>query len=211
MIDTRLILVEGLGGSGKTTTARYLEQILRSQGFEAAAILESYKRHPRFQFPNDVEHYTARMLEEWSLFLAARAGRAEVCLLEGHGWQPMAEFMYLAGYTPQAVIEFCADVASIISPLDPVLVYYAQEDVASHLRRVERLRVRQWISSMESRDTMHHGLDKFGGRLLQFWSEWAVLQEELYSRCPFPKLRLRDPHGDWDAAYTKIRNFIQLA
>jgi hypothetical protein len=130
--------------------------------------------------------------------------------MEGHGWQPMAEFMYLAGYSQQAVISFCEEVAAIISSLNPVVVYYAHDDVANHIERIEQLRGRQWISFMEDRDTMHHGLNMFGGNLLQFWSGWAVLQDEIFSRCAFPKLRIQNPHDDWDAAYMRIRSLLQI-
>jgi hypothetical protein len=211
MLDTQLILIEGLGGSGKTTTARYLEEVLRREGPSIAAILEGDMCHPKFEFPKFVAHYTTRMLEEWSLFLAQRERRREVCLMEGHGWQPMAEFMYLAGYPRQTVINFCDDIASIISPLNPVVVYYAHEDIAQHLERVEQLRGRQWVAFMEDRDTMHHGLKEFGGSLLRFWSEWALLQDEIFSRCSFPKLGIGNPHDNWDATYTRILSFLQVA
>jgi hypothetical protein len=150
------------------------------------------------------------MLEEWSLFLAEYRRRGGVCIMEGHGWQPMAEFMHLAGYPQRDVIGFCDDVASIISPLNPIVIYYSNEDVANHLERLEQLRGREWVELMEERDTLHHGLKKFGGSLLRFWREWAVLQEVIFSRCPFPKLRIRNPHGDWEGTYMSIRRFLQI-
>jgi len=210
MWNTQLILIEGLGGSGKTTTVRYLEQVLLGKNLDVVAIVESDSCHPKFKFPNFVECYTSQMLEEWSLFFSERKGKDEVCLMEGHGWQPMAEFMYLAGYSQQSVLSFCEDVAAIIRPLNPVVVYYTHKDVVSHLERIEKLRGRQWISFMEGRDTRHHGLKKFGSSLLQFWREWAVLQDELFRRCSFPKERIQTPHDDWDVTYMKIRNFLQI-
>ena len=210
MVDTRLILIEGLGGSGKTSTVRYLDRLLRGGGRSIVPIVERDTCHPRFEFPSAVEHYTARMLEEWSLYLAGRGSSREVGLMEGHGWQPMAEFMFLAGYSRQAVIGFCDEVASIIGPLNPVVIYYTHEEVAEHLERVERLRGREWIAFMEDRDTRHHGLERFGGNLLHFWSEWTVLQDEIFARCPFPKLEVRNPHDDWDATYSRIRHFLGI-
>src|SRR5262249_39887227 len=95
--------------------------------------------------------------------------------MEGHGWQPMAEFMYLAGHSRQSVLDFCGKIESIISPLNPAVIYYAVDNIAEHLERIAQMRGRDWIRLMEQRDVEHHGLDAFGGSLLQFWDEWNIL------------------------------------
>jgi hypothetical protein len=64
---------------------------------------------------------------------------------------------------------------------------------------------------MEQRDVEHHGLDAFGGSLLQFWGEWNVLLNEIFSHCSFPKLRVENPHDDWGATYKEIASFLQIS
>jgi hypothetical protein len=63
---------------------------------------------------------------------------------------------------------------------------------------------------MEQRDAEHHGLDAFGGSLLKFWREWNTLQNEIFNRCSFPKLRVENPHGDWEFTYEQVVNFLQI-
>jgi hypothetical protein len=45
---------------------------------------------------------------------------------------------------------------------------------------------------------------------LKFWSKWMTLQNEIFSRCSFPKLCIEDPHNDWETAYAKIVSFLQV-
>lgn len=210
MLKTKLILIEGLGSSGKTSTVKYLNDFLRQRNFDVTAIYERSDCHPKFDFPRFVENYTGRMLEEWHFFLNERERTGNLCVTEGHGWQPMAEFMYLAGYPPESVLDFCDKIAIIINRLNPVLIYYSFDDVKKHLEKIKQLRGQQWIDFMEQRDIEHHGLDAFGGSLLQFWKEWTVFQNEIFNRCSFPKLLVENPHDNWEIAYRKILSFLQV-
>jgi len=210
MLKTKLILIEGLGGSGKTSTVGYLNDFLRQRNFDVTAIYERSDCHPKFNFPRFVENYSERMLVEWSLFLEERERVGDLCLIEGHGWQPMAEFMYLAGYSSTAILDFCHKIEVIVHPLNPIVIYFAVDNVAAHLERIAQMRGREWIDFMEQRDVEHHGLDAFGGSLLNFWREWSTLQNEIFSRCFFPKLCVENPRDDWESTYETIRSFLQI-
>ena len=211
MLATKLILIEGLGGSGKTSTVSYLNDFLCRRNFDVTAIYERSNRRPKCKFPAFAENYVGEMLAEWRLFLDERVRVNNLCVMEGHGWQPMAEFMYLAGHSRQSVLDFCGKIESIISPLNPAVIYYAVDNIAEHLERIAQMRGRDWIRLMEQRDVEHHGLDAFGGSLLQFWDEWNVLQNEIFSHCRFPKLRVENPHDDWGATYKEIASFLQIS
>jgi len=210
MLKSKLILFEGLGGAGKTSTVSSLHDYLRKQNVDVTAIYEQSDCHPKFEFPRFIENYPERMLAEWRLFLAERQRVGSICVMEGHGWQPMAEFMYLAGSSRESVLDFCDRIAVIISPLYPTVIYYTVGNVDEHLKRIAQIRGRDWIDFMEQRDVEHHGLDAFGNSLLQFWSEWTVIQSEIFDRCRFPKLRVNNPHDDWGAAHQKVADFLQI-
>jgi hypothetical protein len=69
-MDTKLVLIEGLPGSGKSTTARLAYEVLRQNGIEAEVYFEGDLSHPAdFEsvayFTNDEWHL---LLEEFSPF-----------------------------------------------------------------------------------------------------------------------------------------------
>ena len=69
-MDTKLILIEGLPGSGKSTTARLVHEVLMQNGIESELFCEGDLDHPAdyesvAYFENDQWH---RLLEEYSAF-----------------------------------------------------------------------------------------------------------------------------------------------
>jgi hypothetical protein len=72
------------------------------------------------------------------------------------------------GHSRQSVLDFCGKIETIISPLNSAVIYYAVDNIAERLERIAQMRGRDWIRLMEQRDVEHHGLDAFGGSLLQF-------------------------------------------
>gem|GEM_PF-3965084 len=124
MFNNKLILIEGLGGSGKTSTVSYLNNFLRQRNVDVTAIYERSDSHPKFIFPRFVENYAERMLEEWQRFLHERERVDDLCVMEGHGWQPTAEFMHLAGYSHNSVFDLCNKIEALISPLNPIVIFY---------------------------------------------------------------------------------------
>jgi hypothetical protein len=203
----RLVLVEGLGGAGKTTTAGWLAAEWACRGMSTRCIRERDRVPPRFRFPAEGPGYAAEMLDQWRRFAALVEGEDVAVVTEGHGWQPMAEFLYLAGGDAGQALAFCAELAEIVAPLRPALVYLEPGDVAAHLARLERLRP-GWLVAMEARDTAAHGLARWGGSLLRFWRDWSRVQGEAFSRWPHAKLRVADPQEDWAAARGAILDFV---
>jgi adenylate kinase family enzyme len=52
MFDTKLIILDGLPGSGKSTTAQWLELQLQRNGFDAQWYWEGDVPHPQWWYEN---------------------------------------------------------------------------------------------------------------------------------------------------------------
>ena len=87
---TRLVFVEGLPGSGKTSTAKNLARSLRRKGLEATWFHELHPEHP--VIPRSVMKqatqgdYAQRCLDRWEAF-AASASPDRATILEGCAFQ----------------------------------------------------------------------------------------------------------------------------
>jgi deoxyadenosine/deoxycytidine kinase len=213
-MDMKLILIEGLPGSGKSTTAEYLAGELQRRGIHSRWFHEMDDDNPIADLPCDVPDYQARMVEEWSRFVEQAQNNDSVTVLESRFWQNTALFMYMGTYSVEEVTLFNDAVASVIQPLSPVLFYMAQKDVEAALRRLDTFRGKDWMEAAievttKERWFQSRGLGGFDG-WVKFFSEWTTVADRLYDRLEFRKHRIHDPHQDWKQAYADMRSFLGL-
>jgi hypothetical protein len=137
---TRLVLVEGLPGSGKTTTAAWLAGWLRARGVSASWSLEASADHPvidrALRRTARDPGYADRCVAAWRRYaddVCAAARPGAIAVLEGCFFQSTVRFLleHLHGAgEPQRYLR-ASEVA--LAPLAPVLVYLAQPRAETHL------------------------------------------------------------------------------
>ena len=93
-LQTRLVIVEGIMGSGKSTTARHLAACLEEAGRRAQAITERTEPHP-VRGTDGLDHWyqpwldvtaaglAERSLAKWRSFVAAAQATETVHVLDG--------------------------------------------------------------------------------------------------------------------------------
>ena len=82
-MKTNLIIVEGLPGSGKSTTARMIADELEKKGKQVVCVDEGVKEHPAdyadYDFP-DCETERAMILEKWRSFVKLSLIHIQMCI-----------------------------------------------------------------------------------------------------------------------------------
>ena len=79
----RLILVEGLTGSGKSTTAHFIARQLQANQFPAGWIHEGELAHPvLIDVETTIEQYMADTRDRWTAFAQQIAQSPEVVVVE---------------------------------------------------------------------------------------------------------------------------------
>jgi hypothetical protein len=211
----RLILIEGMIGSGKTTTAGHLADWLARRGEHVRAFGEGAADHPirtrrvdellAAPVPGDPEAYSAG---QWRR-LAERCLRDEQTIIcESIFLQNsvMPAFIDDAGTT--AVTEICAEIQRQAAPAEPFLVYLRPTDITAAITRTHHTRGQPWSgrnlafvdNSPWARLRNLRGL----GAVIALYQAWEAVVNPLYDQYPFGKLMLTDPQQDWPAALTRI-------
>jgi len=216
----RLILIEGMIGSGKTTTAQYLADGLSRRGEDVRAFGEGAADHPirtrrvdellAAPAPGDPSVYSAG---QWRR-LAERCLRDEQTIIcESVFLQNSVMPAFISCAPAAEVTDICAEIQRQAAPAEPFLVYLRPTDIASAIARVHQARGEPWSSRNVAyvQDTPWARRRGLRGRdaVVGLYEAWEPVAVELFGRYPFGKLMLPDPQHDWPAALQAIRTAVR--
>ena len=211
----RLILVEGMIGSGKTTTAERLADWLSRRGEDVRAFGEGDADHPirtrrvdellAAPAPGDPGVYSAG---QWRR-LAERCLRDEqTIILESVFLQNSVMPAFIDDAPVATVTEICTEIQRQAAPAEPFLVYLRPTDIAVAIARVHQARGEPWSPRNVAyvQDCPWARRRNLRGRdaVIRLYQAWEPVATQLYDRYPFPKLMVPDPQHDWPAALHRI-------
>lgn len=218
-LQTRLIIIEGIMGSGKSTTARWIAARLEAAGLRALAITERVDPHPVrgtdgldhwFQPWLDVtpEGLADRSLAKWRSFVADARATETIHTLDGQLFHGDLTNLFLMEATPAAIAKYCDAVSEIARPLAPVLIYFYQTDVERAIRTIAAERGEEWVKyqvdwKLQAPCSRRLGLTGLDG-LIALYKDYRALTDELYSGLAIPKLAIENSQHAWDTYYRQI-------
>ncbi len=228
MRNTRFIFVEGIMGSGKTTTAWFLTEQLQRHGVAAHFLLEGptaeEPEHPlrvatELPHPNGVwlditvEEYIELSLRKWRAFAQEARQAWTVTACDGLLFHGNMTDLMLMNASPNVLRSYVARVIETIADLNPVVIYFSHPDIARALRRICDARGSEWeayqvnwkVSSPYGAERTLHGFDG----LVQLYQSYCALCEGIFAQLTLPKLAIRN-EGDWARYYEEILAFLRL-
>jgi thymidylate kinase len=214
MLNTKLILIEGLPGSGKSTTTLHLGSVLQRYGVPCDFFREEDDPHPISCLDFPINGLTQKMVHLWMEFVRRAETQPTITIIESRLWHNTAQFMLMSEVDVEEIIDFNRQVGQTLSPLSPALIYLDQTDVAVALRRMASTRGEEWVQSA-LRETLGYpwftsrGIRDFDG-WMSFFEEWHTVAERLFNDWPYPRIKVLDPHSDWAGAHEKINSFLQV-
>jgi len=214
MPNTRLVLIEGLPGAGKSTSTVHLGTVLQQAGIPCRWFREEDDPHPLPCLDFEIKGLPAKMIQLWSDFVERTEREPFVYIIESRLWQNTGLYMYMSENEIDEIVDFNRAVYQVLTPLAPVLIYLDQADTEVALRRMYAARGEAWMAQTLAETLPYpwfqsRNITDFAG-WVQFFVAWQPIADRLFADWHHRKLRILNPHDDWAGTYKQMRAFPQL-
>lgn len=211
----RVIFIEGIPGSGKSTMAEKICAEAKTCGTNAKWYLEEARDHPlrpqSLPRPRSGPELVSRLLSSARGFVAEEMGNQTLHILEGIAFQSTVRFLMEEGH--EDIENYFRAFEEIFLPLSPVLIYLRPYDAKSHLRFISDHRGEWWTTKLA------HYLEKTpycsNRHLLgvpgmhEFWSRYATLCDSLVKRTRMPQITVNVIPDEWDRHLSEALAFLE--
>lgn len=227
MIKTKLILVDGIPGSGKSTTAHFIYRQIEKNGIKVKWVYEEENKHPllladkKFEKGKDEPEndYSKRIMKAyyamWKKFIKIVEKEDSIYIIESFLFQDILYFPHFANDLDKKDIKkYSHKILNAARHLDPVIVHLYQKDAKSSMRRNWQRRGDEWKvgivkSDVESLYCKNRNLLGDEGSL-QIWQDFTDFTVELFKEYKFNKIQIENLKQDWTIYRKRLLEFFGL-
>ena len=205
----KLIIVDGIPGSGKSTLSEMISKELTKQEINNIFYHELTENHPLFiyerkftSFKNEgeAEYYFNRVIELFNRFVESHKNESEVIIIESVLFQDTISFAYNMGMNWLKIEELFRKLVDILRSMNPILIYFYQINVRRNWEILGKIRGVEWIASLHTQE----GLDEAE-------RDWKPNQEfikSLIEEWEIPKLIIENKDYLWEQYNERTKGFL---
>ena len=202
---TKLLFIEGIPGSGKSTTAELLNNALVASGVDATWYREENKEHP--VHPREIRNHKHRntyptlCLESWRDFVKKESASNTLHIMEGSAFQSTVRHMM--EYERKNIMEYFNEFIKAVAPMNPALIYLRPTNALELSRLISKQRGKKWTTLVSEYETnvpysVTNNLVGIEGMHV-FWQKYAELCDTLFSAWIGDKDIIKFKPGEWES------------
>ncbi len=217
--DTKIILVEGMPGTGKSSVAQLVQRQLLASGRQSHWCHEERPVHPVRLFYEPERHpawdnYRDEALSQWERYTRELRAGNQIAVLEAAVLQNHARVMMLYGCDWIPILDLVHHIETALAPVHPIWIYLKPRDIEQTFRNLVTVRGQRlldvWIEQQArfpySAKTEAKGLAGF----LAFWQDFDALADHAFDQLAICKLQQPVATSGWEVRQRKILDFLGL-
>ncbi|AUD64568.1 hypothetical protein BK011_02315 [Tenericutes bacterium MZ-XQ] len=209
MQQTKLILIDGITGSGKSSTSQYLNQVLSENQIASIWYHEESSNHPLayekdvevFENEHEMKHFMTSIISLWASFTKKAIDSDQVHIIESHFYQDTVRILFQNLVPISMIKEFTNKIQDIIKPLNPYFIYFHEPDVHMAINTIWERRGERWKNWFISSDIQTPFVKsltmKDEDRVIQLWKSYQDLTDILFNEFMFTKIRIDKNDYTW--------------
>jgi hypothetical protein len=219
MRDAMLIVVDGMPGTGKSTTAQSINYQMTARGIISRWWHEDQPNHPvrlfydRQRHPS-WSHYADEAGQIWYRFARGLQMQKLTAVLDASILQNHVRSMLLFGCHPDQIVELVMKAVRQLASFHPVLIYLKPRDIEENFRHAIEVRGKLlldlWIEAHDRFPYAERSGAKGYRGFINFWKDFDEVSERLFNEIDFSKIRVTVSNNDWSDRHQQILSFLNL-
>lgn len=205
--NPKLVIVEGIMGSGKTTAVLRATERMSALGIAAIGITEGTNPHPiRYDWDLPWSKVRARdlasaQLAKWQSYVESERIGHPISLVDGQLFHGNLTALFLLEADPSLITTYCRELVAALAPLSPQLIYFIQDNVDAAIRTISAQRGETWVAyqtnwKLSSPYAVRRGLTGLDG-LIALYRAYRALTDQLFEDLKMPKLHIENSLQEW--------------
>lgn len=224
MINTKLILVDGIPGSGKSTISHFIARQLNKNGIKAKWYLEGENDHPLYiVVPKDgesVKDHCLRVIKVYTKLWKSFVKKIEkenncVYVMECIPFQHTISYPHFGSDIDKNIMKkHSHNICNIAKRLNPVIIHFHNNNIKKALmlnweRRGDGFK--NWIYYLVTNSAYfkNHNLKNDKG-VINYYKDYYSLTSEIYNELNYKKLQIDNSKQKWNDYRKEILKFLQL-
>jgi len=220
MLNTKLILVDGITGSGKSTTAHFIARQLEKNGIKAEWFEEGQNDHP-LAYSSDIEddvlfrqEYFQKYPQKWINLAEKLTDGDTVYIIECYLFQRIVMNCLYDDIDKETIKAFYNQICLAIKVLNPVVINFYQKDVDRAIRENWQRRGDSWKKRCieMGEESLYFKNKNLTGEIgeLKLCQEQSDISLEVFNELEFKKLLIENSEHNWDDYRKQIMNFLEV-